>query len=188
MQAALFALAIMASPANEPILLDGRCEETQWQSATATPIGADIRLLAMASADYVYLCIPLPTQSLGTLDLFIEHGGAAPINLHVSAQTGERTRTAEGWPDWRGFNNYDRWYGPPVAFAGFTQGADGARMPTFADSAARELQLDRSRFTGDQWRIALQLRALNADRDGALDFPAAADIDNPATWATLTLP
>lgn len=188
MHAALFALAVIASPASDPILLDGRCDEAHWQSATATPIGADVQLLVMANSDYVYLCIPLPAQSLGTLDLFIGHGAGPPVNLHVSAQTGERTRSAEGWPEWSGFNNYDGWYGPPVAFAGFAQQSDGSRTPTFANSAARELQIERARFTGNEWRIALQLRALNADRNGGLDFPSNADIDDPSTWATLTLP
>ncbi|MGE0596236.1 MAG: hypothetical protein AB7P07_07720 [Hyphomonadaceae bacterium] len=182
------ALALTAAPAGGPILLDGACSEPAWSDAETTPIGEGLELKAMADADYLFLCIPLPPQSLGTLDLYIDSGSGAPVNLHVSAQTGERTRGEEGWPEWSGFNNYDRWYGPPVAFAGFTAQSDGTRALTFADSAARELQLDRSRFGGDVWRVALQLRALNADQTGTLDYPVNADIDDSSTWAELTLP
>lgn len=188
MHALAFAIALAASPASGPILLDGACTEPAWRSAAVTPIGGGLELKAMADANFLFLCIPLPPQSFGTLDLYLDDAAAAPVNLHVSAQTGERTRTDEGWPEWTGFNNYDRWYSPPVAFSGFQAAPDGTSAVGFADSAARELQLDRARFSAERWRIAIQVRALHADRSGAVDFPASVDINDPASWAELALP
>ena len=180
-------MAIAVATATSPILLDARCEDDAWRSATRTAVGHGVALLSMADADSVYLCVTLPPESLGTMDLFIQSRDGVQTNLHVSAQTGERTRGADGWPEWRGFNNYRGWYGPPVAFRGMARTEGGVR-PDFAPSAAREVQIDRARFGDGPWRVMLQVHSLGADGAGAVTWPSYGDIDRPSTWETLRLP
>ncbi|GAM97628.1 hypothetical protein U91I_01255 [alpha proteobacterium U9-1i] len=177
----LTAFAIAAATATAPILLDARCDEPAWRSAISTDVGSDVALLSMADARYVYLCVTLPPESLGTLDLYIESRDGAQTNLHVSAQTGERTRGPDGWPEWRSFNNYRGWYGPPVAFAGVVRDAGGTR-PDFAVSVAREVQIERARFGAGPWRIFVQVQSLGADGSGVASFPVGGDADNARTW------
>jgi len=183
--AALFALALTAGYAREPVLLDARCNELAWTRAERTPIGEGVTLLAMADRRYVYLCVTLPPESLGTLDLYIQGETGAPVNLHISAQTGERTRGENGWREWSGFNNYDGWYGPPVAFSGMIEGADGVRRPQFANSQARELQISRDRFGDGPWRVMLQVHALGTARSGGVAYPADGDSNDSSTWTSL---
>lgn len=188
MLATLIAMSIAAAPAPAPILLDARCEEAAWSAATKTDAGGGVTLLAMADATYVYLCWTMPPDSLGTLDLYVEAQDGTQTDLHVSAQTGERTRGADGWPDWAGFNNHVGWYGPPVAFDGMKTTASGKTIPDFRPSAARELQIERARFGEGPWKILFQVRSLGADGAGSVDYPAGATLDHSAGWAELTLP
>jgi hypothetical protein len=175
--------SIVATTAPGPIMLDARCDEAAWQSAARTDIGGGLSLLSMADAEYVYLCIPLPAESFGSLDLYIAEPSGALTDLHVSAQTGERTRGAEGWPEWRGFNNYRGWYGPPVAFNGYAANGD----VDFAFSPARELQLSRARFGAGPWRIMLEVDAVAPD-NRKVTFPADATADNTASWVEFSAP
>lgn len=181
------AMAIAAATATSPILLDAHCDEEAWRSATRTAIGQGAALLSMADAESVYICVTLPPESLGTMDLFIQSRDGVQTNLHVSAQTGERTRGVEGWPEWQGFNNYRGWYGPPVAFSGVSRSDAGVR-PTFAHSVAREVQINRARFGAGPWRVMLQVHSLGADGAGAVTWPTYGDIDRPSTWETFRLP
>jgi hypothetical protein len=181
------AFLLTASTAPAPILLDARCDEPAWQNATSQDLGAGVALRAMADAENIYLCLTLPPESQGTLDLYIATPDGAQTNLHVSAQTGERVRGANGWGDWEGFNNHTDWYGPPVPFQGMSRNAEGQLRPDFAYVSSRELQLRRSRFGGDEWRYMIEVRRLTT---GNLDtaFPAGANVDDVSTWSTLSLP
>ena len=182
-----FFVALTASVAPAPILLDGRCDEPAWQSAASTDIGAGATLRAMADADHVYLCIALPPESQGTFDLYIATPSGAQTQLHVSAQTGERTRGENGWTEDLAFNNHVDWYAPPIPFEGMSRNAEGQLRPDFANVASRELQLRRTRFDGDAWRFMLEVRRLTAD-NLPTTFPAASNPDNVETWSTLSLP
>ncbi len=121
----LLALAFNPTPAHDitpgrlrsdaRILLDTRCGDVEWMGAARVSIGDGRELLAIEDATSLYLCIPLPAESYGTMDLYVlPSSGAAPLNLHASAQVGERTKVAEAWPDWT-FGNHHGWYSPPVA-------------------------------------------------------------------------
>jgi hypothetical protein len=180
-------LVLTAPLIERPLLLDGRCDVTEWRGAAELDVGGGVRLLARQDREYVYLCLRLPPSSLGTLDLWLEtQPGAAPVNLHISAQVGERTKGPQGWPEWR-FGNQQGWYGPPVAFSGMDRAPDGGRQGRFADSAARELQLSKARFGAGPWRARLEVRALGPDREGAVIYPAASGEDSPDGWLMLDL-
>jgi len=165
------------------ILLDGRCDEPAWSKAAPTVLGDGLSMLAVADADTVTICWRFPVQTL-SLDLYVEDAQGGLHDLHISAQTGERTRGADGWPEWAGFGQHRGWYGPPFAFSGFKTGEDGARRIVFAPSPHRELQLARSRFGPGPWRVMVEAQPMTPDSKVAR-YPAGGSPDDPATWGRL---
>lgn len=178
------ATAPITVPLGVPPLIDARCEGNEWDAAARIPIADGHVLLLQQDARNVYLCVPLPPDSYGSTDLYILPGDeTVPINLHASAQLGERRKTAAGWPDWT-FGNYRGWYSPPITYSSATV-VDGRPRLTFGAMAAREFVIQKSKFPSSRWRFMIDIRALGADKKGALLFPAAASPDAPDTWATL---
>lgn len=99
----------------------------------------------MQDATHVYLCVTLPAESYGTMDLFVAAPGAAtPTNLHASAQVGEREKSPAGWPEWS-FGNNRGWYSPPVAVTALSV-VDGRVRLMFAIIAAREVAIEKAKF------------------------------------------
>lgn len=168
------------------ILLDTRCGDVEWSGAVRVPIGGDSELLALEDAATVYLCVTLPPESYGTMDLYVWPVGASdPVNLHASAQVGERTRAAEAWPEWT-FGNHEGWYSPPVAVTGATVVEGRARM-TFSNTSGREVAILKSKFGPGPWRFMLEIRALGDDKQGSLRFPENATVEDMSTWAVARL-
>jgi hypothetical protein len=190
---ALFgALTMQAPPSlpvpatNAPSLLDGRCEGDEWRNASRTTIRDGIELLLQQNATQVMLCVPLPPDSYGTMDLYVgSRSVPLPINLHASAQVGERQQTASGWPDWV-FGNQRGWYSPPVALARSAV-VDGKAQLTFGAVAAREVVIDKEKFGGGPWRMMIEIRALGADKKGSAQFPAGASSTDSAGWAIVSV-
>lgn len=168
---------VLASP-----LLDGRCDDAEWQAARATPIGGGVTLLAMQDALAVHFCLQLPLNSLGTFDLYVRDRRGALVNLHSSAQAGERMLTDGKWPDWS-FGNHHGWYSPPVPFTGMRE-QGGQRVPRFREGSSREITLLKSCFDLRRgWRFMIEVRALNADREGEAVFPAGGKAEALESWA-----
>lgn len=168
------------------ILLDTRCGDVEWQGAARVPVGTGSELLALEDEDALYLCVTLPPESYGTMDLYVHsQGSPAPVNLHASAQVGERTKVGETWPEWT-FGNHDGWYSPPVAVTGATVVEGRARM-TFTNAPGREVAIRKAKFGPGPWRFMIETRALGADKKGSLTFPAAGRPDDPGTWALVQL-
>lgn len=95
------------------VLLDTRCDDAEWRDASRTAIGNGTELWMQQNATFVYFCVPLPPDSYGTMDLYVQSAATTmPVNLHASAQVGERQKTAAGWPDWA-FGNQRDWYSRP---------------------------------------------------------------------------
>lgn len=168
------------------VLVDTRCDDAEWRDAIRVPVAEASVLLAQQDAERVYLCVPLPAQSYGTMDLYVWPDGAPqPVNLHASAQVGERTRTDAGWPAWV-FGNERGWYSPPVALAEATVDNGRARL-RFQPVSAREIAIDKQKFGPGPWRVLLELRALGADKQGVLRVPANGQAESRDTWAALDL-
>jgi hypothetical protein len=180
--AAALTSALVSGP---PVLLDAKCDAAEYANAARHDIGGGVTLRARHDADYVYLCLMLPAQSLGTMDLFLQPVSGGPMyNLHISAQVGERIFAGGAWPDWT-FGNERAWYGPPVAFRGMARRPDGTARPDFSESEAREVQLTRARFGNGPWKVRLEVRALGPDKRGEVVFPAGSTDTNSKAWATL---
>jgi hypothetical protein len=176
------AMRVQAVPAG-PILLDGRCDEAAWAKAAPTALDDGLTLSAVADRDSVTVCWRFPAQTL-SLDLYIEDARGQLHDLHISAQTGERTRTAQGWPDWKAFGQHHGWYGPPFAFSGFKTDESGTRRIVFAPQPYRELQLTKARFGPGPWRVMVEAQAMEPGAE-IVRYPAEASPDDPATWGRL---
>lgn len=186
------ALAFQAPPSlsvphtNAPSLLDGRCDGDEWREASRTAIRDGMELLLQQNATQLLLCVPLPPDSYGTMDLYIgSRSVPIPINLHASAQVGERQRTTTGWPEWV-FGNQRGWYSPPVALSRATV-ADGRAQLTFGSVPAREVVIDKHKFGNGPWRLLIELRALGADKRGTVQFPQGATPDDSTGWAIVSV-
>jgi predicted alpha/beta superfamily hydrolase len=178
--------ALPATPASQTVLLDGRCDDAEWRGASRTAVTPTSDLLLQQTESHLYLCVTLPPDSYGTMDLYVSSPGQQwPVNLHASAQVGERVRTASGWPDWE-FGNQRGWYSPPVALSRTTV-EDGRARLTFGTVAAREVAIQKAKFGNGPWRFLIQVRALGADKTGTLAYPAAASVDHPDTWAQVDI-
>jgi|GEM_PF-6692371 len=146
-------------------------------------LSEDRSMLALDHGAALTLCWRFPVQTLG-LDLYIQDAQGALHDLHISAQTGERTRTAEGWPEWTAFGQHQGWYAPPYAFSGFKADASGARRIVFAAQPSRELQFFKARFGPGPWRIMVEAQSMVPEAE-IVRYPAKSSPDDPATWGWL---
>lgn len=179
------AMQVRVAPAG-PVLLDGRCDEPTWARAIPVRLDSNLTLSAVEDRGMVTLCWRFPAQTLG-LDLYIEDAEGELHDLHISAQTGERTRTAQGWADWTGFGQHRDWYAPPFAFAGFRTDETGARRIVFTPQPYRELQLSKARFGSGPWRIMVEAQVMEPGAP-TVRYPAGGSPDDPATWGRLLAP
>jgi hypothetical protein len=195
MRAALLLVLLISAQANAAdlavpnvrtnLLLDARCEAAEWSKAARLDLGAGATLLAQQDAQNVYLCLQGPrTGGMNTTDLFVVTPRVTtPLDLHVSAQVGERSLTAQGWPDWQ-WRNHAGWHGAVVPFAG-VKSVDGRNVPDFAPDTDREFQLSKTRFGALPWRVRVELRALGSDRKGSVVFPDGTSAENADGWLVL---
>lgn len=184
----LLPLALLMTTAAAPIsadkasaiLVDGKCTDATWRRARSHDMGQGATVKFAADRDFVWLCIIPPPESFGSVDVYLRDTAGALHNLHSSAQLGERLRGADGWPGWTWWNNRD-WYGNPVYTYRKRDGEFG-----FRPSEGREMQIARSRFPGRTWTLMIDLQAIGPNNVQTM-FPAGAKVDDPSTWATLTL-
>jgi predicted alpha/beta superfamily hydrolase len=171
---------------NQRILVDTICDASEWANASRTRVTETTELLAAQDAAALYLCLTLPAESYGTMDLYVLAAGSeAPVNLHASAQVGERTRGASGWPEWT-FGNHRQWYSPPVAVVG-ADVVDGRARMRFTNTAGREIAIEKAKFGKGPWRFMIEIRALGADKRGSLRFPANGNPDDASSWASFRI-
>lgn len=174
-------LGIIAQPSSDPVLLDGRCDPSEYAQAEARDLDHGVALYAMHDEHFVTLCARLPADSLGTMDLYLQPQDGGPItNLRISAQVGERTYREGESPDWA-WGNHTGWYGPPVAF-GTTRTPNGSSRATFADASGREIRLSKARFGNGPWKMRMELRAVGPGRANTVRIPT-----KEGDWTVLRL-
>lgn len=171
--AATVILGIMAPPSPDPVLLDGRCDPSEYARSESRSLDHGVIFHAMHDEDFITLCAELPPDSLGTMDLYLQSPDGGPItNLHISAQVGERTYAEGEDPEWI-WGNHRGWYGPPVAFSGTAVRPDGTARANFADAKGREIRLSKARFGKGPWKLRLELRAIGPGKANNLRIPPA---------------
>jgi len=165
------------------VLLDGLCPDAEWHDAKRVALDLSHELLLMHDATYAYACIRGPADEHLTLDLYLRGTREGPaVNLHASAQVGERLRGAHGWPPYEWWNHRD-WYSPAMPFTGMA-GEGAERSAQFATGRAREIQVGRERFGDGPWHAMFAIGGKRG-ADGTwqpLLFPPGAKDDVEAGW------
>lgn len=177
------AIALLGIPlTGQPVMLDGLCPDVEWRLAKRIDLGGGVTLMAQADSFTVTFCVVLPPESAGAMDLYVDGLIDPPVDLHLSAQVGERTMSGGAWPEWAGFGNHAGWYGPPVRFDVTGRTGLGETTVVFQPSATREIQLSTARFGEGPWRMMFQLHAVGPGRANEVVWPKGAQADNPETW------
>ena len=189
------ALASTVPQGHEPLLLDGRCDGEEYKGSASVDLGHGVTMKVIRVGSQLGLCIPLRPGSLGTLDLFlVTPRQRQPLNLHVSAQIGERQLIGGRWPEWA-FWNHRAWAAPWVPFEGF-DGEGAERRPRWGTGAARELVLDTRRFGEGRWLFRVELRRVMDPASvgsaapteiAQLIHPVGTIAENEAGWDSLDL-
>ena len=168
------------------VLMDGACTDPTWQNARAYPLehGATVRFAA--NRDFLYICVTPPANSYANVDLYLRHAGGID-NLHASAQLGERTMGASGWPDYQWWNHRG-WAANWTPYTGLRLDGERPRV-RFGFVPGREFQIARSKYPDRTLDVMVHVHEL-ATPDGPTGethFPAGAREGDPANWARLLL-
>jgi hypothetical protein len=168
-----FAAELIKVPTGKHVLLDGKCEEREWEEAKEVDIGQGAKLLLRQSGEFAYFCVKLAKEARFGLDLFFAIEGKPVLNLHASAKLGERSLGEAGWPAWQWWNN-SKWS------ANVGRGVDFEKRDFLPDSA-KELQVHLSRMSRKPVQMMLQIQS-----DQTVSFPADAKPERPGNWLTIT--
>ncbi len=167
------------------VLLDGQCGHDEWDLAKQFKLPADVNVYLMFDAEYFYLCAQGKKDDYTVLDLYIENSQTQHLHhFHLSAQMGERIRTEDGWGesatwDLQGYAGF--W----VPYYGL-EDPDNRKGPKFARGTARQLQISRSKFPGDQWKTMIGISGVkDAGENIDLFFPEKAVDTDPSTWSLI---
>lgn len=178
--------ALQVKPgAGGPVLMDGRCTDDAWRTAESRSLGNGVSIRFLKDASFLYVCVEPPADSFATFDLYLQTKEGQFLNLHASAQLGERVRGEASWPDFTWGNNAN-WAANVNQFAGFDRAAMRSR---FANAIGREMQISRAKLGGNgSFPMMATIQQISTPEGMAtVRFPENADEDAPATWGTLVL-
>jgi len=180
----MLAAACLTVPfADAPILLNGRCDEPQWMKAAEVRMSNDSRVLLLHDRDYVYFCaVPAPGDG-AAFDIFVGHEDRT-IQLHVSAQVGERLLVGNAEPPWD-WNNHKGWYGIPTPLVALERGPDGRTHARYLQESDRETAVSKSRFGRLPWKVRLSVTSFGQGKAHSAEFPVSSTLDSQAGWVEL---
>ncbi|NVJ70390.1 MAG: hypothetical protein HWE08_08560 [Alphaproteobacteria bacterium] len=167
-------------------LLDGRCGNDEWDAATQIELPAQAVVYVMQDEDSFYICAAAKPEDHTVLDLYIEHPETGNLHhFHLSAQMGEAIRTDEGWSK-SGTWNLKDYAGFWVPYFGLEDPESRAR-PKFARGTHRQMQIRRTKFPGDSWKMMVGLSAIwDEGKRVELFYPETAMDTDTATWGTFS--
>lgn len=160
-------------PIGGPVTLDGRIGADEWRDGIRLVAGG-FELIAKASGTDLLLAVRFEEPQAAGVDIFVDTRSGGILNLHASAQLGERGVSGGGWIPWAWGNN-SRW-------TSHTTSRDPA-TGRFPDQEGREFKIERALLPAERVRIRVVIhgRRQIAWPETALEF-------NSATWAPLRLP
>lgn len=174
--------AAISPPSGAPILMDGRCETSEWADAALVSSTQGHTLRIKKSDRYLMMCITYPEDGRGTFEGYlVTDKQKTPLNIHVSAKVGDREWSPSGWPEFEWWAA-EGWWSNPVRFNSAEE-----EETRFLPSPAREVQFDLDHFGRDGWRIMFDVYYGRRD-DGTYDtvaLPADADFEDQESWISL---
>lgn len=169
---------VIRVPSGKSVLIDGKCETTEWKDAVKLLMPKAYKLFFKKTNEYVFICVAPPTESDLMADLYLSAADGKLYTLHVSAKLGERVLEGDNRKEWRGdwdWWNVDGWWANTLK-------PDSFEKRSFLPSKAIEFQISRRRFGGKSWRVMFDIIS-----NGSLLFPAHADNIKSNTWFKLDL-
>ncbi len=167
-------------------LFDGKCEESEWSTATKFKLPSKVSIYLMHDKNSLYVCAKGKIDDYAVIDIIIEDVKTGYLHrLHASAQLGERIYKGKKWskPDrW----NLKDWSGFWVPYAGRVESEDGLK-PKFLKGSHREIQILRKKFAGEDWNMMISVSGISYKEEmTAFTFPDKAIDTDKSTWATFS--
>lgn len=160
-------------PRGQPVALDGAIGDAEWGDAASLTLANGYVLFVKASGDDVLIAVRFPAPQATGVDLFADTAASSLINLHASAQIGQRVPQGDGWTDWSWGNNVG--WDSHVTY----RAADGR---SWVPQQGREFRIDRSVLAGPEFRLRIGVHA-----ERLLAWPADTAQRDTAGWARLRL-
>ena len=159
------------------VMIDGRFEPQELQDAARLRVNDSINLYFKQDQDNLYWCLhaATPKPALVMADFYLSQSGSL-LNLHASAQLGERKWNSNSYGDWIWWNN-----------AGWTATVariDKLEQRKFHRDEAKEFQLRKTRFSDANVRLMFEMVY---PQDMVMKYPANADTATTQNWLQLTL-
>jgi hypothetical protein len=174
-----------------PVMTDGILEAEEWEDAYELAMGGTALLMVKEHRGHVF--VGVDCGSLGkpfVVNLYLKAPGAEILQLHASAQLGERVLAVEGEedPPWV-WGNSSGWYANEVRWnqpmaeslvaEGFSR--DEAQRRALFPYDGFEFQLKRSKLHGAEWLMRIEIRH-SPDYDTPLVYPEGTDAKSTEGW------
>ncbi|WP_250462337.1 hypothetical protein [Microbulbifer litoralis] len=175
---------IAINPTSKAALLDGRCGNDEWEAATKIDLPAQVSIYLMHDKDYFYICAKGKAEDITVLDLYIDHTETGQLHkFHLSAQMGEKVLTGNGWERVSGKWDLKDYAGFWVPFSGL-EDPENRSNPIWAKGTHRQVQVSRSKFPGDTWKMMFGVSAINheGNRNSEFFYPDKATSTDKSTW------
>jgi len=170
---------------SNPILIDGIFSKAEWQDALTIKANDSVTLFLKQFRGHVFIGVKTDTSYPAYVDLFLLNGSNELYNLHASMQIGERLLSGNAWTDrepaWR-WGNHGGWIANEAKY-------DSSKARSLPDNEkvfpyeGKEFHLLRTRFTGKQWRLRVEVRGSATD----IVIPTDSERMNVARWLLLQL-
>jgi hypothetical protein len=160
-------------PTGGPVALDGQIAPGEWSDGIRL-LPEGFELLIKASGSDLLLAVRFDEPQAAGVDLFVDTRSGGILNLHASAQVGERGISGGGWVPWAWGNNR-RW----ASHATSRDPATGR----FPEQEAREFRIERMLLPDAQVRLRVSVHGRRE-----IVWPPASDEFDPGSWAPLNLP
>lgn len=171
----------------QPVLLDGQLTPGEWDDARVVPITDSLRLLVKQGGGHVFLAVATGSRIPRPVEIYLDDASDSLYVLHASAQIGERAFGDTLWegrvPPWR-WGNHVGW----IANEAKEDETRPAGLPfrqRLFPADVTEFQIRRTRFSGDRWRVRIDVMVFAQGHPTDV-FPPGANRDS-STWMTLLL-
>ena len=155
------------------VITDGQIEKEEWMGSKEIVLSAmdSVYLYVRQTDTHIFLAIKAPFRMIPWVDMYFDFGDKHILNVHSSAQLGERNLDDTSWnaqsPPFH-FGNTDRWYANEQRFdrikAQELIAADPNRnritmlWETTFHYDGYEYIFSKSRFSKNKWKVFIEVQ------------------------------
>ncbi len=179
-----------------PVLLDGMFSAGEWDDALMVSMNDSITLYFKKYRGHFYLGVYTPIYAISVPNAFFQLNDSSILQLHVSAQLGERLfKPGSAYNDDAGFNwGYsDGWYANESRWDqnlrshlidSIGQDNNEAFEMSMFPREGTEIQILQSKLQSDSPKFRIEI-LIPPEYDGHNHFPSGTKINNTDGWTTL---